>query len=440
MIAFLKKLLGDRRGNALVIAGAALPVLVGAAGLATDTIQWALWKRELQRAADSAAFAGVYASVNGDDATAAVNTDLTVDNHTNITLLSGYPQVTFPTVSPYTNVVNVTLAIQKRLGFSSLFLSNAPIITTSARAALIDQGDYCLIALKKTGGPAITIGGSSSANLGCGGISDANNNPSVSTNGSTYSFTAPVMAGVGSLPSSINGVTKLQPHHFSMPDPFAGQYSTDIPAGMNCSNFQTHKTNLGTGNAPNYHLSPGCYTGFAPNGSDVYHLDPGVYYLNNTNFVLNGNDTLIGTGVTIILTGTTPGNIQINGTATVQLAAPIPDDPATTGVNEATCGTHTEDGVSVNSCNYNKMLFMQSPNATADNGNTINGTLSSNFDGTMYLPKGQVTFNGTSGAITKCAMIVAYTVNFSGNTNLQNNTTGCTANQTKKGKAIRLVA
>ena len=50
----------DRRGNALVIAGAALPLLVGAAGLATDTIQWTLWKRQLQRAADSAAIAGVY--------------------------------------------------------------------------------------------------------------------------------------------------------------------------------------------------------------------------------------------------------------------------------------------------------------------------------------------------------------------------------------------
>ena len=57
MIAFLKKLQRDRRGNALMIAGAALPLLVGSVGLATDTIQWALWKRQLQRAADSAAFA-----------------------------------------------------------------------------------------------------------------------------------------------------------------------------------------------------------------------------------------------------------------------------------------------------------------------------------------------------------------------------------------------
>lgn len=442
MIASLKRLWRDRRGNALVIAGAALPVLVGAAGLATDTVQWALWKRELQRAADSAAYAGVYASVMGDDSTNAVNTDLAVDNHTNISLRTGYPQIAFPTPpsgSGFSNEVQVTLSIQKRLGFSSLFLSNAPIITTSATAALIDQGDYCLIALKKTGGPAITIGGSSSANLGCGGISNANNNPSVQPNGASYTFNAPVMAGVGTMPSSITGVTQIQPHHIAMPDPFAGKYSTNIPAGMSCQTFQQHSYNVGQGQSAVKHLTPGCYSAFAPNGSNTYYLDPGVYFLDSTNLTLNGNDTLIGTGVTFVLTGSTPGNVQINGTATVQLTAPVADDPSTVA-NEATCGTFTEGGVNVDSCAYKKMLFIQSPNATADNGNTINGTSNSFYDGAMYFPKGDITFNGTSGAMTKCAMIVGYVVNFSGNTNLQNNTTGCSANQTVKGKAIRLIA
>jgi Flp pilus assembly protein TadG len=65
MFKFLKKLLRDRRGNALIIAGAALPLIIGAAGLATDTVQWALWKRQLQRAADSAALAGVYGEAQG---------------------------------------------------------------------------------------------------------------------------------------------------------------------------------------------------------------------------------------------------------------------------------------------------------------------------------------------------------------------------------------
>ncbi len=60
MIWFFRRLMKDRRGNALVIGAACLPLIVGAAGLASDTIQWTLWKRQLQRAADSAAIAGVY--------------------------------------------------------------------------------------------------------------------------------------------------------------------------------------------------------------------------------------------------------------------------------------------------------------------------------------------------------------------------------------------
>ena len=60
MIGFIRKLLKDRRGNALAIACAAMPMIIGCAGLATDTIEWTLWKRQLQRAADSAALAGAY--------------------------------------------------------------------------------------------------------------------------------------------------------------------------------------------------------------------------------------------------------------------------------------------------------------------------------------------------------------------------------------------
>ena len=426
MFKFLKKVWRDRRGNALVIVGAALPLLVGAAGLATDSIQWVLWKRELQRGADSAAFAGVYAKAQSADASTAVTADLSNNNKTGITLLTGYPQIAYPTSGSWTNAVQVTLAIRKTLGFSSLFMSTAPTITATGTAAMVDDGDYCLVALKKSGGAAITIGGSASANLGCGAISNANVNPSVSTNGGSYNLTAPVVAGVGTLPATITGVTTLAPHHMALPDPFDGKYSTDIPAGMSCNNFNTHKTNLGTGNAPNFHLSPGCYTGFNPNGSNTYTLDPGVYYLNNTDFQLNGNDTLIGNDVTIILTGTTPGSLVTNGNSTVQLSAP-------TATN---CGTYG----GVNTCNYKNMLFIQASNATADNNNNINGSATSNWDGAFYFPKGQISFTGTSSSTTKCAMVVGYTVVFSGNTGLQNTTTGCTANETVKGKTIRLVA
>src|SRR6478609_6878797 len=100
MLKAFKKLWNDDRGNMLVISGVALPLLVGAAGLATDTIQWTLWKRGLQRAADSAAIAGVYDRSQSAGATSntssAVNRDLTLDNHVNIALQSGYPAISFP--------------------------------------------------------------------------------------------------------------------------------------------------------------------------------------------------------------------------------------------------------------------------------------------------------------------------------------------------------
>src|SRR5919107_669641 len=92
MLSFLKKLWRNKRGNALAIAGAALPLIVGSAGLATDTIQWTLWKRQLQRAADSGALAGVYGKLASQTVTTGacsgsspVQRDITLNNHVGIT-------------------------------------------------------------------------------------------------------------------------------------------------------------------------------------------------------------------------------------------------------------------------------------------------------------------------------------------------------------------
>lgn len=70
----------------------------------------------------------------------------------------------------------------------------------------------------------------------------------------------------------------------------------------------------------------------------------------------------------------------------------------------------------------------------------VNGSNGSTYDGAMYFPKGLVSFTGSSRAMTKCAMVVANRVDFSGNANLQNDVTGCSANKTVPGKVIRLVA
>lgn len=415
MANFLRKLWNDKRGNALIIGGAALPLILGSAGLATDTIQWTLWKRQLQRAADSAAYAGVYAKAQASDVTAAVNRDITNNNKTGLTILSTYPKIDYPTHASYTNGVRVELAIQKNLSFSSMFMANAPTIKAIATAAMIDDGEYCAIAKENTTTEGIKISGGANATLGCKAFSHSiAATDAVHAESAAYTFNTTGVGSVGGMPTSITGTASntLKPYQMPFPDPFENKYSTDIPSSaLPCGNRADHLVSE-QGNTKT--LSPGCYSNnaFKFNSGDDIVLNPGVYYLNGADFDMTGGQ-VSGDGVTIILTGSTPGTIKFTG-GTAKLTAP------TTGP-------------------YAKMLFIQANNAALNNNNTFNGNSNSTFDGAFYFPRGDIDLGGGSDATTKCAMIVSRRIVFSGNAKIQNDTTGCKANMTVKGKVVRLV-
>src|SRR3954453_3908886 len=231
MIKFFRKLWRDRRGNALVIAAAALPLVIGSAGLASDTIQWVLWKRQLQRAADSAAIAGVYAEMQNQTVTTAISTDLGKNQNTGISLQTGYPQITYPTITNATNAVKVALAVQRPLGFSGVFVSSAPIIKAEATAATVQTGVYCVVSLENTSATGITATGNSTLNLGCGMITNSTSlNAAIATGSS--SVTASPIAAVGDIQDSThwNGA-ELLPFTVAEKDPFAG---IDPPTFTGC--------------------------------------------------------------------------------------------------------------------------------------------------------------------------------------------------------------
>ena len=162
MFGFLKKLWRDRRGNALVIAGAALPLIVGSAGLASDTIQWALWKRQIQRMADSGAMAGAYAKVRGNTVdncsnvasatyTSPVAYDVRKNNHLPQTPVCSATNP--PSTGGYTadaNAVRVTVSMQRALSFSGMFMTAAPNITGTATATIVPGGKYCVVSACRT--------------------------------------------------------------------------------------------------------------------------------------------------------------------------------------------------------------------------------------------------------------------------------------------------
>lgn len=54
----LRKLRECTSGNAMMMVALSTPALIGAGGLAVDTAQWYMWKRELQHSVDQAALGG----------------------------------------------------------------------------------------------------------------------------------------------------------------------------------------------------------------------------------------------------------------------------------------------------------------------------------------------------------------------------------------------
>jgi Flp pilus assembly protein TadG len=425
MIKFLKNIWRDRRGNILAIAAAALPLFVGAAGLATDTIQWTLWKRQLQRAADSAAISGVYEREKSSDTSTAGNAvahDLTINLHTWFGLKTGYPQVGFPADSGLlTNQVTVTLAIQRRLPFSSLFMATPPTIIANATAASIPAGgNACVQALEpnatKTG---ITNSGSATIYMpDCVMYSNSPSTNSASAGGSS-SVTAKAIATVGGVQQSNNwNVTSYKPYSPELPDPFANV--TPDPAAMNCTaSALTSATNFASLPA-----GTNCFSSLSVGSNNILTIPAnfGPIYINGGSANIQGNFNCA--GCTIVLTNSSTAANATIGTLTSNAQA-------TTTITAPTSGRYK--GIAV---------YQDRRTQDCSGCNKINGGSSSVITGALYFPKQELWYNGGSSPTTTCTMIVARRIVFTGNSNFKG-LNQCEAEGLPGGgaaKMIRLVA
>jgi hypothetical protein len=421
MISFFRKLLRNKRGNALVIAGAALPLVIGSAGLASDTIQWVLMKRQLQRAADSAAIAGVYARVRGDDQTAAINTDLTKNQNTGYTLLTGYPQITNPAVTNATNTVRVVLQVQQPLHFSGLFISSSPSIQASATAATIATGVYCVVSLENTSATGITATGNSNIDLGCGMITDSTSLNAAIATGSSSVHATPI-AAVGDIQDSSHwNSAELLPYTVAEADPFAG---VDVPAFTGCQG-NSNKLQVNASSTYNHSTDTGviCFSDMTLNGNvtlgdnAIYIIDSGDLSIGSQANVSCAHCTFVLTNSSSGTSGVQIGNVNINGGAQLNLTAP------TTGPMA------------------NILMYQdRRANSGSSQSNQINGNSASTFTGAFYFPTRILDINGTSNLNFTCAQFVARTVNFSGNGSITNTCPGGYGGNGIPGKHVRLVA
>ncbi|WP_265563516.1 Tad domain-containing protein [Sphingomicrobium arenosum] len=451
MRKLLNKMWNDERGNVLVVMGATLPLFVGAAGLATDTIQWTLWKRQLQRAADSAAIAGVYERVQYkndlDKVKAAVTKDLALNHHTGIALSSGFPQTSLvadSTDGTQTLRVKVALQVARPLSFSGMFMSAAPAIYAESTAASVPgTDDYCVISLEDTSNTGITGSGNAGVEMDCGMITNSSAANSAIAKGNV-TMKASVIASVGGIEKSDNWVVeKYDPYVSKMTDPYAS-LSPD-PSVMDCTSTKvvvrggpnetistaptiTADYDFDASYAANGNKSINCFSGIDVASNTTVNLPAGVYYIDGGNVNIQG--TLTGTDVTIVLTNrntsstATIGTFDMNAQAKMTLSAP------TTG---------TWAGMAI----YQDRRAVNQPK---QNPNKINGGSTGIIEGVLYFPNQGLAYNGDGTSDFVCTRIVSRRVTFSGN-NTTGNTTKIKKDCASKGipsfeggRLVRLVA
>ena len=394
----LRALLADCRGNVLVLSALAMPLMIGAAGLAMDTIQLTLIQRQLQRQADSAALAGALAKAQGAAVSSAATSSITRDS---MFVLSKTPVIeNAPTAGAYagnTGAVRVVIESTQTQVFADMFRSQPATLRVEATAASMTNGNYCVVSLEKTAAVGITMQGNAGVDMGCGLATNSKGSPAVTTGGSSTVKVSHV-AAVGGLKSSVNysAGTVLLPYAVPQKDPYAALPAPTVPAGCNA------QLNVQPNSVVNVSNPSGtaCYRGMNIKGTVTFA--PGVYVIDGGSVTFGSQAVVNGTGVSFVLTSATAASnagsvatLDMNGGAKVNLSA-------------------TSSGT------YGGVLFYQDRRAAAGTTNSVNGNALSNFQGGFYFASQDLSFSGDSGMTTDCVQLVSRRVTFIGNTRIVN--------------------
>jgi len=323
------------------------------------------------------------------------------------------------------NKVQVTLRVQQRLPFSSLFMSTAPTIQAVATAGAVSYGGTpCMLALNTTGTAINNSGNKTVSAPTCIFYSDSASSNSAAAGGSS-AITAKAVAGVGGIQSSNNwNVQSYLPYSPSLPDPLAPPSTTAVtpdPADMKCAGHWSTSGNNGSGGgsgnvsvwvndaltdstdmsaAVDASGNPAnCWTSMSV-GSNRSLTVPNSYngpiYINGGNVDLQGAFTC--GSCTIVLTNKDTSNTATIGTFSSNAQA-------TNNITAPTTGT------------YRGIAVYQDRRATG-NIDRINGGTNNVVNGVVYFPNDTLWLNGTGNSVSLCAMYVAKNLVFNGNSTI----------------------
>jgi Flp pilus assembly protein TadG len=381
-----------RAGNVAIISALLLPVLVGFAGLGTETAWWYSRQREIQSAADIAAFGATLKRREGGTATDA-KTVAKADAITNGwnepigTIAVNSP----PTSGSYQNVQSVEVTLTENLPpfVSAVVFGNTPITVTAHSTATMRTGDpACILGLNPAAADTVKFWGNSSTSLFNCVVSSNSTSLTGFHLGGSADLTAPCAYSSGGA-SYDSGLVLTD---MDCPAPVTNHPATldpyvDVPAPpiSGCTPMPSGTT-----------LSPGCFDANTTFNSGTVNLQPGVYVINGGSLKINAGANLIGDGVMFYLTN--GASLDISGNATLNLKA-------------ATSGT------------YSGLLFFGGRTEPFMD-QKVNGTASSIAQGAFYFPSQKLTFQGNFAANQECLQIIANMVDYTGSATFQNNCAG----------------
>ena len=239
------------------------------------------------------------------------------------------------------------------------------------------------------------LSGNANVDLDCGVASNSVSSNSIALGGSSQLSANPV-SSAGGLTGASNlapGTTQLL---YGNPerDPYASRNLAVPTSPSACT-----QNNYRVGSNQSRNITPGRYcNGMGLQGT--VNMAPGVYIVDRGNFDLGSQARVTGTGVTIVLTGSSTSNIGsifINGGASLDISPPSEfDNPY-----------------------WQDILIFQDPRGSTTQGR-MNGGGTLDLEGVIYMPRGDLFYAGNAGSQARCLFLVAFRVSLSGTSDFIN--------------------
>lgn len=389
----LQRLRRDRAGNVAMMFALSLPMVVGGSAFAVETGYWYLRDRQLQSAADAAAYAGAVENRAGSELEEIKAVAKAEAGKNGFDAGSGSIEV-YSAPQSGSNVgnaraVEVVLSRPEQRFLTGLFSSEQVTAKARSVALFVDQGRACIVALSPTAGRAAEFTGSSNLTLaGCSVLANSIAGNAVYVGGSGQIET-PCLYSVGGADVD-SGATLTEcaaPVEDApvMADPYGDLVE---PSPSSCT-----KTNQSVGTKKSVTLSPGTYCkGISIQGDVTF--SPGVYVIDGGDLSFGSQATAVGSGVTFVFRN--GAGFDSNGGSNLKLSA-----PTTASASNP----------------YKGVLFFGGRKNTGSI--RINGNSSSQLTGTIYFPNQDIEYRGNFSGKNGCTHVVGNTVSWSGSTTLE---------------------